>query len=76
MRVLPLEMANHIWNFCDINTKLVMNRAFGTRTFYTTRRTNIKASSVLKRQLDRLLRISYFRYVVLKQIHIINSQRI
>ena len=73
MHVLPLEMVNHIWNFCNIDTKLALNRAFGARTFYTTQRSNVKVERTFARQLDRFLRISYFRYIVLKQMCLLNS---
>lgn len=68
---LPIEIVNHIWNYTDIDTKLVLNRVFGARVFYTTPKF-IPDTTVHKRLIG-LLRIQYFRYIVLKQITIIKS---
>lgn len=73
VHVIPLEMANYIWNYSDINTKLMLNRAFGVRTFYTTSRTNVALKMPFQKQLIGMLRIRYFRYIVMKQMHILNA---
>lgn len=63
MSDLPYEVVNHIWNIANIDTKVELNKVFGSNIFYYTM--PFRVFSIYEHiKLNNLIKMKWFKYLI------------